>query len=254
MQQVQDQDPMKTNPSPNVYRRATDYRMGVVLVITERNRLGTGFVIQEATQLSPPAPALVLTCYHTVQASIDKGVGVYVRKPLAEGGVQELLAKVVKYDAVTDMALLTVPQLRGTPVLTFTPPGDAGDCAIAVGYCNPVGLFKRNARVRLPGLSPGSIRWIVPHGDAGAVTHTKLYLTFVAMHGMSGAPVVSGGGVIGMLTHVTTDGTRLSIAVSSGTVIQILRGWAELPVNGPSTAQEVLNSLRIRLALDDAQA
>lgn len=151
---------MKTNPSPNVYRRATDYRMGVVLVITERHCLGTGFVIQEATQLSPTAPALVLTCCHTVQACIDKGVGVYVRKPLAEGGVQELLAKLVKYDTAIDMALLAVPGLRGTPVLVFTPPGDAGDCAIAVGYCNPTNLFKRNARARLPGLSPGSIRYV----------------------------------------------------------------------------------------------
>ncbi|KAF8700724.1 hypothetical protein HU200_034077 [Digitaria exilis] len=159
---------MKTNPNRLVYSKAMNARSSVVQVIVRRKsdhsvRRGTGFVIQERHH-ALGVTSLVLTCEHVVRVNPgETGVTMWVRRALQGGGVQELPATVKAFDAFTDVALLIVPGLKGETRrprlgLTFTAsPGNVGDCAIATGYCNP--KYRVTAHVRLPAISPGSMRY-----------------------------------------------------------------------------------------------
>lgn len=154
---------LKTDLSPAVYSRAMDCRQSVVQVIVWRSGSrgpsgqGSGFVISLDDQATG-APSLVLTCEHVVSGAVR----LLVRKLLPAGGVAQLLSgTVLASDFSLDIALIQVPGLSNAPpleALSLTLDCEIDDCAAAIGYSNPRGLFDRTAFARLPLITPGSIQ------------------------------------------------------------------------------------------------
>ncbi|KAJ1285759.1 hypothetical protein BS78_03G301800 [Paspalum vaginatum] len=236
MTEAQD-DVMKYAPDHSTFLESMDCRNSLVTVIDDNGNkrgIGTGFVIYDG-----PPRSLVLTCQHVV----EWGVHVAVRKATAEG-VEEYEAEVVHADIGTDVALLAVQGLPPSLALALVPPSqeDVGRCAVSLGFCNPLELFEPSALARLPAPSPGSLKepgFKTARKSSAGVQNTSLILTCIAMEGMSGGPVVNKRGVIGMNKSISLDGQTL-YAVSTSTIIQMLKKWCGFPVNGNTPLMDVL--------------
>ncbi|XP_034600424.1 uncharacterized protein [Setaria viridis] len=233
----------KTNPDRVAYSRAMAARKSVVAVLVFRANgkveSGSGFVVSSD---------LVLTSSHCmgVEELEDEDV-LCVRRPKFPRGVEQLPATIVCRDILMDVAVLKVAGLTCASPLRFAPEEDAtvGESVISVGYCDPDALLTGVTFSRLPILSPGLVR---PEGTRYLCTHKgiQLYhvlLTCVSMEGMSGGPILSRRGVIGMVDcggrgAIEMGGHSYTEAKAPRTIIQVLKRY--LVLQGILTQEEAI--------------
>lgn len=150
----------KTNPDPVAQSRAMDAaRRSVLAVIVFRPSgevmSGSGFVIRRTEHQG----SIVLTSSHTLGLVSGQDV-LRVRYPTFPTGVVELPATILYQDAALDVAILRVAGAT-LPALHFAPEdATVGESVVAVGYCDPDGLLDGLTFTRLPGLSPGLVRYM----------------------------------------------------------------------------------------------
>uniref|UniRef100_K3YJK3 Peptidase S1 domain-containing protein n=1 Tax=Setaria italica TaxID=4555 RepID=K3YJK3_SETIT len=189
---------------------------------------------------------LVLTSSHCMGVvDLEDEDVLCVRRPKFPRGVEQLPATIIYRDIVMDVAVLGVAGLTCVSPLRFAPEEDAtvGESVISVGYCDPDALLTGVTFSRLPSLSPGLVK-----GTRYICTHQgiELYhvlLSCVCMEGMSGGPILSRRGVIGMVDcggrgAIEMGGHSYTEAKAPHTIIEVLKRC--LVLQGILTMEEAI--------------
>nr|CAB3448535.1 unnamed protein product [Digitaria exilis] len=209
---------------------------------------GSGFVIRRTEEAS-----IVVTSSHTLGIVSDEDV-LRVRYPTFPTGVEEVAATILHQDPLLDVAILRVPGLTRLFPLRFAPQDTTvGESVVAVGYCDPDDLLDGLAFTRLPAISPGLVR---PEGIIYVDTYDDVDLYYVMLNciclpGMSGGPVLSRYGVVGMVDSgglVVDDVNDVyAKAIDPDTILGVLKAY--LTSTDPaldlsqSTMEEVLQMM-----------
>lgn len=162
----------------------------------ERALEGTGFVI---------APQRVMTNAHVVAGSNEVSV---------ESGDRQLKARVVHYDAETDVAILAVSGLNA-PVMTFAEKdAESGQDSIVLGYPldGPYTAAPSRVRDRIKLSGPDIY-------DSRTVTRDVFTLRAIVKSGNSGGPLVNAGGeVVGVVFGAAVDNSDTGFALTADEV------------------------------------
>lgn len=170
---------------------------------------GTGIVLT--------ADGKVLTCAHVVAHAVVIGI-------FRDGGTQELRARRVVTDRLTDVALLQIIDVGGLPVapLATSARVRVGDDVVAIGHAIDI--------AGEPTISRGIVSGTDRTRNVAGVGLTGLLQTDAAISsGNSGGPLLDATGqVIGMVSAVatgdrTTTVENISFAVPADTVTATLR-------------------------------
>ncbi|CAL5074142.1 unnamed protein product [Urochloa decumbens] len=179
---------------------------------------GSGFVIRRNLEAQE---SIVLTSSHTLGLVEDEDV-LRVRYPKFPRGVQELPATILYQNATFDVAILRVGLTSLLPLRFAMEDATIGESVVAVGYCDPDNLLNGLTFTRLPAISPGLVRpeGILCDATSDDVDLCYVVLSCVCLPGMSGGPVLSRKGVIGMVDSGDPGYTN---AVSPDTILGVLK-------------------------------
>jgi hypothetical protein len=156
---------------------------------------GSGFVV---------APGLVATCHHVVDEGAEARVKTHDR-------IEYPVEKVVATSAGHDVALLSVPKMKGVPALEFRELSTikVGEDAIAIG--SPLGLQGT--------VTTGVVSAIREELGYGTVVQTSA----ATSPGNSGGPLVDGEGrVLGVISYGAIGGENLNFAVASSELEKLM--------------------------------
>ena len=190
------------NPYAEVVKKVQNHAVGITIYrnVTVHSS-GTSFQDEEGTDSTSEAEVgqasgvairsgLVLTCYHVVKETdrIEVTVPAEQENAQEEASVVSYGATVLDYNAVQDLALLSVPDLKAEEL----PVGDSdqlseGDSIICIS--NPAS--SKLARSVTTGVVSGLNRTMVSTNEDGQ--YVKLFQTDAAINGGS-----SGGGIFNM--------------------------------------------------------
>ncbi|CAL5037553.1 unnamed protein product [Urochloa decumbens] len=137
------------------------------------------------------------------------------------------------------VAVLRVPGLIAAPPLRFArdDPTFAEGIA-AIGYCDTSGRL--NGFSAIPAIKPGRIRGTVTKVLLKRIRLYHLMVSCVGMKGMSGGPIVSRRGVVGMLGG---EETRCTYSIHRTTIYALLKRFVGVPRQAALTMDDVINLL-----------
>jgi S1-C subfamily serine protease len=166
--------------------------------------VGSGFIYSDQ--------GLVITNQHVVQGS--------TRVIVTNGAGKQFPGDVLHADAATDLALIQVPGLAGTPALRVSSAQhlSEGDRVVAIG--SPEGLTNS--------VSDGIISAVHRDIQVGGQTMKDVIQTTAPIsHGSSGGPLVElrTGAVIGVTTAGSEQGSNLGFAITGDTIMMVLKRW-----------------------------
>ncbi|KAF7084091.1 hypothetical protein CFC21_087779 [Triticum aestivum] len=232
----------RNEPDSEVLSRAMDARDSVFYVMMHRkddrvSSCGTSFAIKKRLD----GRCVLCTAEHAInfKDSTDK---IIVRRMLygEHPRVEDLEARLLLSNKRADLALLEV--LTPTPSvepLTFAPisfvPKDG--TTIAVGYCSPEDAA---GPPRAPSVSPGKL--LSKPKDTVNIG-ARATVSCVAVHGMSGSPVISKYGVMGVLIRGVVDEASRTVrttTVCSETLGLVLAKWLGLPLIHTKSLKEMI--------------
>lgn len=171
---------------------------------------GSGFVV---------GPGLVATCHHVVEHAAQARIKTHDR-------IEYPVEKVVAASAGHDVALLSVPQMKGVPALELRKLSTirVGEDAIAIG-------------------SPLGLQGTVTTGVVSAIREDPRYGTLIQTsaaisQGNSGGPLVDAEGrVLGAVSFFFTEGQSLNFVVASSELEKLM---AAAPTSSEVAAAERL--------------
>lgn len=150
------------------------------------------------------APGLLMTNAHVV-------AGVSNPKVLKDG---ERSARVVWYDADTDVAVLSVPDLQ-SPTIAFDKTGEKSDRAVVLGFPNDGPFDAQSARIR----ADAQLLKSPDIYGRGTVTREVFSIRSLVRPGNSGGPLVSlGGKVFGVIFAASVSDKNTGYALTADQV------------------------------------
>lgn len=184
-----------------------------------KNALGSGYVVGPDGR--------VVTNYHVVGSYVDEPGRYRIRVRAGNGAAYD--ARLLRFDLVTDLALLQVDGLRGSPALPLSAREPApGEPIVSLG--NPEGL----GMSLIEGVFNG-------HARKGVVD--RLLLSMPLNAGMSGGPILDAqGAVVGTNVSVIWLSNSLSFGVPVAAVRALLAQPA-LEVDAPTLRAETTRQL-----------
>ncbi|CAL5037551.1 unnamed protein product [Urochloa decumbens] len=108
----------------------------------------------------------------------------------------------------------------------------------AIGYCDTSGRL--NGFSAIPAIKPGRIRGTVTKVLLKRIRLYHLMVSCVGMKGMSGGPIVSRRGVVGMLGG---EETRCTYSIHRTTIYALLKRFVGVPRQAALTMDDVINLL-----------
>ena len=200
----------------------------VLLVMRDANSeplaLGTGFIVGDGK---------VVSNFHVIE-----GASAGVAKLVGKKGNVEILVVLAKNEEM-DLVLLSVPGIRGDPVI-LTPPNTVaiGDPVYACG--NPIGL-------------EGAFSSGIVSGYREVGSNRLLQITSPISPGSSGGPVANQyGAVVGVTVATYRGGQNLNLAIPANLVKDLLNAHQELQVMAKVAKDKPAKSLFSNLGAENA--
>lgn len=165
------------------------------------------------------APGLLMTNAHVV-------AGVSNPKIVKDG---ERSARVVWYDADTDVAVLSVPDIQ-SPTIAFDKTGEKSDRAVVLGFPNDGPFDAQSARIR----ADAQLLKSPDIYGRGTVTREVFSIRSLVRPGNSGGPLVSlGGKVLGVIFAASVSDKSTGYALTAD---QVSGAVSRAEADGPTVS------------------
>ncbi|MCX6396294.1 MAG: MarP family serine protease [Propionibacteriales bacterium] len=153
-----------------------------------------------------------------------------VSKPVVLSASGEHPARVVWYDPDTDVAVLSVPDLRDSATIKFDDSGKAADRAVVLGFPNDGPFNAQSARIR----SDAQLLKSPDIYGRGTVTREVFSIRSLVRPGNSGGPLVSlGGKVFGVIFAASVSDKQTGYALTAD---QVSDAVSRAKADGPTVS------------------